>query len=264
MQPSVGFDFETAKEILRLVKKNKNGSLNRPIESETPNLNDPQMVIAFVSSSVITVYNDDYKLLRIPNAYIVPFQTGFNSTYGRLAFGGIDYYGDLDSGSPAIVGLPVINEPVITAPRIFAGHYLGVITGYSETAGEDFEKPIVLILYPHNVIENDSEPITVVTNVTCTPEGIQLTTAQFVASDYDAAVITSFLGLNDTPASYSAQQNRVVKVNANADGLEFGINNDTVQVDISDMQAAIASLQSEVASLQADYITLEARVTALE
>ena len=271
MPPPVGFDFETAKEILRLVKKNKNGSLNRPIDSETPSLNNPQMVIAFVSSTVLTVYNDDYKLFRIPNAMMVPFNTGIEDTNGRLVFGNSNNIGEIETGVDAIIGMPVINENYITAPRIFAGHYLGVITGYSEEDDEDFEKPIVLILYPHNVLFGESDPITVVTNVTCTPEGIQLQTAQFVASDYDTAVITSFLGLNDTPASYSAQQNKVVKVNANADGLEFGVNNDTVQTDISDMQAAItsiqadiAALQSDVATLESDYVTLEARVTALE
>ena len=285
MPPPVGFDFETAKEILRLVKKNKNGSLNRPIDSESPSLNNPQMVIAFVSSSVLTVYNDDYKIFSIPNAMMVPFNTGIEDTNGRLVFGNSNDIGEIETGVEAIIGMSVINENYITPPRIFAGHYLGVITGYSEEAGEDFEKPIVLILYPHNVLFGESDPITVVTNVTCTPEGIQLQTAQFVASDYDTAVITSFLGLNDTPASYSAQQNRVVKVNANADGLEFGVNNDTVQADISDMQAAITAIQADIASiqsdvstlqadvvalqsdvstLQADYITLEARVTALE
>ena len=278
MPPPVGFDFETAKEILRLVKKNKNGSLNRPIDSETPSLNNPQMVIAFVSSSVLTVYNDDYKLFQIPDAKMVPFSTGIEDTNGRLVFGNTNDIGEIGTGIDGIIGMPVINENYITAPRIFAGHYLGVITGYSEEEGEDFEKPIVLILYPHNVLFGESDPITVVTNVTCTPEGIQLQTAQFVASDYDSAVITSFLGLIDAPASYSAQQNRVVKVNANADGLEFGVNNDTVEADISDMQAAIATLQSEVtslqsdlaalqsdvATLQADYVTLEARVTDLE
>ena len=285
MPPPVGFDFETAKEILRLVKKNKNGSLNRPIDSEAPSLNNPQMVIAFVSSSVLTVYNDDYKLFRIPNAMMVPFNTGIEDTNGRLVFGNSNDIGEIETGVEAIIGMSVINENYITPPRIFAGHYLGVITGYSEEDDEDFEKPIVLILYPHNVLFGESDPITVVTNVTCTPEGIQLQTAQFVASDYDTAVITSFLGLNDTPASYSAQQNRVVKVNANADGLEFGVNNDTVEAEISDLQADVAqllsdvaalqsdvaslqsdvsTLQSDVATLESDYVTLEARVTALE
>ena len=286
MPPPVGFDFETAKEILRLVKKNKNGSLNRPIDSDTQNLNNPQLVIAFIASSEITTYNDTYKIFRILNAKMVPFNTGIESINGRLAFGRTNDDGDiLIAGVDAIVGMPVISEPVVNPPRIFAGHYLGVITGYSQEDDEDFEKPIVLILYPYNIIESEAEAITVVTNVTCTPEGIQLQTAQFVASNYDAAVITSFLGLNDTPASYSAQQNRVVKVNANADGLEFGVNNDTVEIDIADMQAAITSIQADIASiqsdvttlqadvvalqsdvstLQADYITLEARVTALE
>ena len=87
MPPPVGFDFETAKEILRLVKKNKNGSLNRPIEAEVQNLNNPQLVIAFIASPEITVYNDTYKIFRIPNAKMVPFNTGIEITNGRLAFG---------------------------------------------------------------------------------------------------------------------------------------------------------------------------------
>lgn len=272
MPPPVGFDFETAKEILRLVKKNKNGSLNRPIEAEVQNLNNPQLVIAFIASPEITTYNDTYKIFRIPNAKMVPFNTGIESINGRLAFGRTNDEGEiLINGVNAIVGMPVIDENYVDPPRIFAGHYLGVITGYSQEDDADFEKPIVLILSPPTLPFVESDPITVVTNVTCTPEGIQLQTAQFVASDYDSAIISSFLGLNDTPASYSAQQNKVVKVNANADGLEFGVNNDTVQTDISDMQAAItsiqadiAALQSDVATLESDYVTLEARVTALE
>jgi len=65
--------------------------------------------------------------------------------------------------------------------------------------------------------------IEVVTDVICTPTGIEVSTVTLSGTDYDNAVIRQFLALSDvTPSSYLGNQGRVVKVNATATALEFG------------------------------------------
>ena len=65
--------------------------------------------------------------------------------------------------------------------------------------------------------------IEVVTDVICTPTGIEVSTVTLSGADYDNAVIKQFLALTDvTPASYLGNQGRVVKVNDAATALEFG------------------------------------------
>ena len=68
-----------------------------------------------------------------------------------------------------------------------------------------------------------SATIEVVTDVICTPTGIEVSTVTLSGADYDNAVIRQFLALSDvTPASYLGNQGRVVKVNDAATALEFG------------------------------------------
>lgn len=65
--------------------------------------------------------------------------------------------------------------------------------------------------------------ITVVTDVVCTPTGIEVLTVTLSGADYDNAVIRQFLALSDvTPTSYLGNQGRVVKVNDLGTALEFG------------------------------------------
>lgn len=65
--------------------------------------------------------------------------------------------------------------------------------------------------------------IEVVTDVICTPTGIEVSTVTLSGKDYDNAVIRQFLALSDvTPSSYLGNQGRVVKVNDSANALEFG------------------------------------------
>lgn len=65
--------------------------------------------------------------------------------------------------------------------------------------------------------------IEVVSSVTCTPTGLEVSTVTLSGADYDNAVIRQFLALSDvTPSSYLANQGRVVKVNDAATALEFG------------------------------------------
>ena len=65
--------------------------------------------------------------------------------------------------------------------------------------------------------------IEVVTDVICTPTGIEVATVTLSGADYDNAVIRQFLALSDvTPTSYLGNQGRVVKVNDLGTALEFG------------------------------------------
>lgn len=65
--------------------------------------------------------------------------------------------------------------------------------------------------------------IEVVTDVICTPTGLQVSTITLSAADYDNAVIRHFLSLSDViPTSYLGNQGRVIKVNDEATGLTFG------------------------------------------
>ena len=65
--------------------------------------------------------------------------------------------------------------------------------------------------------------IEVVTDVICTPTGIEVSTVTLSGADYDNAVIRQFLALSDvTPSSFLGNQGRVVKVNDAATALEFG------------------------------------------
>ena len=73
------------------------------------------------------------------------------------------------------------------------------------------------------VTSGGSATIEVVTDVICTPTGIEVSTVTLSGADYDNAVIRQFLALSDvTPSSYLGNQGRVVKVNDAATGLEFG------------------------------------------
>jgi len=105
------------------------------------------------------------------------------------------------------------------APSIGKGFYLGTIFGYNSS-----EQPRVLIgLPPVSSSGGGSATIEVVTDVICTPTGIEVSTVTLSGADYDNAVIRQFLALSDvTPSSYLGNQGRVVKVNDAATALEFG------------------------------------------
>lgn len=106
MPPPVGFDFETAKEILRLVKKNKNGFLNRPIDSETPTLNNPQMVFANLPGYQQCTYDDEVKAWLCPTATTYyPYNIGDNSE-GLKQFGETNDDGEIIGGVTAKIYIP--------------------------------------------------------------------------------------------------------------------------------------------------------------
>ena len=216
MPPPVGFDFETAKEILRLVKKNKNGSLNRPIDSESPSLNNPQMVWAYVPSYQICTYDAEVKAWILPTAISAfPFNIG-NDSDDEKQFGEVDVDGVIIGGFEAKIFIPKFGAE--TSLSCNAGFHIGFIFDYED----ETEIPLILIGRP--ISQGGNAVITVVTDVVCTSEnGLQVTTAEFSGADYDNAIMRQFLSLTDvTPISFEANAGRVVQVNSTADALEFG------------------------------------------
>lgn len=216
MPPPVGFDFETAKEILRLVKKNKNGSLNRPIDSETPIANNPAMVWAYVTDTALATLDDDLNAWKLAgdNKYY-PFNISRSTEEDGICFGFTN-----DDGTVSIVGKNAdiyvskfSSEPYLRGQY---GFHIGFIFGYN-----DNDEPQILIGRPLEFTAGAS--IEVVTDVLITPNGLEISKANFEAYDYDYALFTKFLSLVDVdPVTYAANQGRVVKVNDAATGLEFG------------------------------------------
>ena len=216
MPPPVGFDFETAKEILRLVKKNKNGSLNRPIDSETPIVQNPAMVWAYATEAGLATFDDTLNAWKLAgdNKYY-PFNISRSSEEDGIVFGFTN-----DDGTVSAVGKDADiyvskfgGEPYLRGQY---GFHIGFIFGYN-----DEDEPQILIGRPLEFTAGAS--IEVVTDVLITPNGLEISKANFEAHDYDYALFTKFLSLVDVdPVTYAANQGRVVKVNDAATGLEFG------------------------------------------
>jgi len=100
---------------------------------------------------------------------------------------------------------------------VFA-RYQGVTTRSDSSVG-----PLYIAVGSSASASGGSATIEVVTDVICTPTGIEVSTVTLSGADYDNAVIRQFLALSDvTPSSYLGNQGRVVKVNDAATGLEFG------------------------------------------
>jgi len=241
MPPPVGFDFETAKEILRLVKKNKNGSLNRPIDSETPSLNNPQMVFIVAEYLNITVWNADFEAWELPEVIkYLPFNASSLES-GSLKFGNTADSGEVDPAGITCMALVPgsINEIPI---RIYAGYHLGFIVGY-----DDNEDAIVLIARPQKI--SGDATIEVVTDVICTQNGLVLQTAEFYGADYDNAIQRQFLSLTDvTPVTFVANKGRAVIVNDAETALEFGAILDaeyTTFIALSDTPATYAGSKAD-------------------
>lgn len=241
MPPPVGFDFETAKEILRLVKKNKNGSLNRPIDSETPSLNNPQMVFIVAEYLNITEWNADYAAWELPEVIkYLPFNSSSLES-GSLKFGNTADSGEVDpDGITCMALVPGLVDEIPI--RIYAGYHLGFIVGY-----DDNEQAIVLIARPQKI--SGDATIEVVTDVICTQNGIVLQTAEFYGADYDNAIQRQFLSLTDvTPVTFVANKGRAVIVNDAETALEFGAILDaeyTTFIALSDTPATYAGSKAD-------------------
>jgi len=125
----------------------------------------------------------------------------------------VDYHASADTMNDINeVKIREINGAALTV----GSHYMGQFSGYT-SAG------LPVFVVKTGAASGGSATIEVVTDVICTPTGIEVSTVTLSGADYDNAVIRQFLALSDvTPASYLGNQGRVVKVNDAATALEFG------------------------------------------
>ena len=220
MADPVAFEFETAKQLLRLLKKSKDGNFNTELDDEIPLDHAPAFIWAYVPATITCTYDATVKAWIIGGATTCyPINSGVDAA-GLMQWGKNNTDGIVTGGITCTTFTPKLSEGQ-TAPVIGKGFYLGTIFGYNGS-----EQPRVLIGLPPAppvVSGGGSAVIDVVTDVQCGPEGLTLSTVTFSGADYSNAVIRNFLALNDVTAkSYTANQGRVVKVNDTADGLEFG------------------------------------------
>lgn len=219
MPDPVAFEFETAKQLLRLLKKSKDGNFSAAIDDDIPLDHSPAFIWAYVPATVTCTYDATVKAWIIGGATTCyPINSGVDAD-GLMQWGKNNTDGIVTGGITCTTFTPKISSTQ-TAPVIGKGFYLGTIFGYNGS-----EQPRVLIGLPPApaVTSGGSATIEVVTDVICTPTGIEVSTVTLSGADYDNAVIRQFLALSDvTPSSYLGNQGRVVKVNDAATGLEFG------------------------------------------
>ena len=218
MPDPVAFEFETAKQLMRLLKKSKDGTFNSEIDDEIPLDHAPAFIWAYVPATVTCTYDATVKAWVIPGAVLCyPINSGVDAN-GLMQWGKNNSDGIVTGGITCTTFTPKLASDQ-AAPSIGKGFYLGTIFGYNGS-----EQPRVLIgLPPVSSSGGGSATIEVVTDVICTPTGIEVSTVTLSGADYDNAVIRQFLALSDvTPSSYLGNQGRVVKVNDAATGLEFG------------------------------------------
>jgi hypothetical protein len=219
MPDPVAFEFETAKQLLRLLKKSKDGVFNSEVDDSIPLDHAPAFIWAYVPTTVTCTYDATVKAWIIGGATTCyPINSGVDAA-GLMQWGKNNTDGIVTGGITCTTFTPKLSEGQ-TAPVIGKGFYLGTIFGYNGS-----EQPRVLIGLPPApaVTSGGSATIEVVTDVICTPTGIEVSTVTLSGADYDNAVIRQFLALSDvTPSSYLGNQGRVVKVNDAATGLEFG------------------------------------------
>lgn len=259
MPDPVAFEFETAKQLLRLLKKSKDGTFNSEIDDTIPLDHSPAFVWAYVPATVTCTLPGTPPAWQIPGATTCyPLNIGKDSN-GYLQWGKSDTAGYITGGITCTTFTPRIGSE--SAPSVFAGFYLGVIFEYDSS-----ERPRVMIGKPANpnITPSGNAVIEVVSDVICTPTGIEVQTVQFSGKDYDTAIIRQFLGLSDViPVSYTAQQNRLVKVNSAATGLEFGLNAGTLEADISTIKADIVTLKANVVAINASITAINASIATV-
>jgi hypothetical protein len=217
MPDPVAFEFETAKQLLRLLKKSKDGVFNSEVDDDIPLDHAPAFIWSYVPATVTCTYDATVKAWVIGGAVTCyPINSGVDAA-GLMQWGKNNSDGIVTGGITCTTFTPKLSEGQ-TAPSIGKGFYLGTIFGYNSS-----EQPRVLIGLPPAPASSGSATIEVVTDVICTPTGIEVSTVTLSGADYDNAVIRQFLSLSDvTPSSYLGNQGRVVKVNDAATALEFG------------------------------------------
>lgn len=184
MSSGYGFTEDTARRIVRVVKS---------VEGDTT---EPTRIGPMLGGSTMSVV----KVTALGS----PLNTGQR----------VDYHASNNTMND-------INEVKIKevsgAALTVGARYMGQFSGYDSTG-----KPVFLVK-ASTAASGGSATIEVVTDVICTPTGIEVSTVTLSGADYDNAVIRQFLALSDvTPSSYLGNQGRVVKVNDAATGLEFG------------------------------------------
>ena len=211
------FNYETAKDLVRLAKRTKNGEFAAELDTSLP-VQKANFVWAYVPAKVTCTYDATVKAWIIPGAVTYyPFNIGTDSS-GLVQFGVTNDSGVVTGGITCTVYTPKIASNQ-TAPEVGIGFYLGLVFTNDAT-------PKVLIGLPPKSGSSASggdAVIELVTDVTCTPTGIQVSKVTLAGADYDTAVIKHFLALSDvTPKSFLGNQGRAVVVNENATALEFG------------------------------------------
>ena len=258
MADPVAFEFETAKQLLRLLKKSKDGVFNSEVDDSIPLDHAPAFIWAYVPTTTTCTYDSTVKAWIIGGAVTCyPINSGVDAA-GLMQWGKNNTDGIVTGGITCTTFTPKLTSTQ-TAPSIGKGFYLGTIFGYNGS-----EQPRVLIGLPPEPATGGSATIEVVSDIICTPTGIQVQTVQLSGKDYDTAIIRQFLGLSDViPVSYSGQQNRYLKVNSSATGIEFGLTNDA-EVDVTLIKDDIITIKSNIASIQSSITTLTNNVSSLQ
>jgi|LakMenEpi03Aug12_release.lakeMendotaPanAssembly.Ray.scaffolds.fasta_scaffold06632_17 hypothetical protein len=222
MPDPVAFEFETAKQLLRLLKKSKDGTFNSEVDDEIPLDHAPAFIWSYVPATVTCTYDETVKAWIIGGAVTCyPINSGVDSA-GLMQWGKNNTDGVVTGGITCTTFTPKLASE--SAPSIGKGFYLGTIFGYNSS-----EQPRVLIGLPPApaVVTGSGSTFEVVTGVVCHTDGsgIGVTTASLTTSDYDGAVFKNFLGLVDVvPKSFVGNASRIVMVNEAANALEFGPN----------------------------------------
>ena len=220
MADPVAFEFETAKQLLRLLKKSKDGTFNSEVDDEIPLDHAPAFIWAYVPATVTCTYDATVKAWIIGGAVTCyPINSGVDAA-GLMQWGKNNSDGIVTGGITCTTFTPKLGSE--SAPSIGKGFYLGTIFGYNGS-----EQPRVLIGLPPVNPSGPGSTFEVVTGVVCHTDGsgIGVTTASLTTSDYDGAVFKNFLGLVDVvPKSFVGNASRIVMVNEAASALEFGPN----------------------------------------
>jgi len=221
MADPVAFEFETAKQLLRLLKKSKDGVFNSEVDDSIPLDHAPAFIWAYVPATVTCTYDATVKAWIIGGATTCyPINSGVDAT-GQMQWGKNNTDGVVTGGITCTTFTPKLTSTQ-AAPSIGKGFYLGTIFGY-----DGAENPRVLIGLPPLNPSGPGSTFDVVTGVVCHTDGsgIGVTTASLTTSDYDGAVFKNFLGLVDVvPKSFVGNASRIVMVNESANALEFGPN----------------------------------------
>lgn len=214
------FDYRTANDLVKLLKRTRNGEFAAELNDTIPLDQSAKFVWAYVPTSVTATYDSTVKAWKIgSNQVYLPINISKDGT-GQVQWGMINDDGTYAGGITCTIYTPKLSSNQ-AAPKVGVGFYLGMVFGTDAS-----NNPTVLIGLPPvsgSGGSGGSAVIDVVTDVICTPAGLEVVTVQLSGADYDNAVIRHFLALTDvTQKSYTGNQGRAVVVNANATGLEFG------------------------------------------